>query len=63
MTIFLLFTIVLYVGLLLIYPFKVMIITGMLYLCFIPISYVHYLKLSKKNTTQNASEDNHEDIL
>ena len=63
MTIFLLFGIVLFFGLLLIYPFKVMIITGMLYLCFIPISYVHYLNLSKKNTAQNTSEDNHEDIL
>ena len=63
MTVFLLFSIVLYVGLLLIYFFKVMIISGMLYLCFIPISYVHYLKLSKKNITQNTLEDNHEDIL
>ena len=63
MTIFLLFGIVLFFGLLLIYPFKVMIISGMLYLCFMPISYVHYLKLSKKNTTQNTLEDNHEDIL
>ena len=48
MTIFLLFTIVLYFGLLLIYTFKVMIISGMLYLFFIPISYIHFLKLNKK---------------
>ena len=63
MTIFLLFSIVLYVGLLLIYPFKAMIISGMLYLIFIPISFVHYLKLNKKNIIQNTLEDNHEDIL
>ena len=63
MTIFLLFSIVLYVGLLLIYPFKVMFISGMLYLSFIPISFAHYLKLNKKNITQNTLEDNHEDIL
>ena len=63
MTIFLLFSIVLYVGLLLIYPFKTMIISGMLYLIFIPISFVHYLKLNKKNIIQNTLEDNHEDIL
>ena len=63
MTIFLLFSIVLYVGLLLIYPFKAMIISGMLYLIFIPISFVHYLKLNKKHIIQNTLEDNHEDIL
>ena len=64
MTIFLLFSIVLYVGLLLIYPFKIMIISGMLYLSFIPISFIHYLKLNKKNNiVQNTLEDNHEDIL
>ena len=63
MTIFLLFSIVLYVGLLLIYPFKAMIISGMLYLIFIPISFAHYLKLNKKNIIQNTLDDNHEDIL
>ena len=63
MTIFLLFSIVLYVGHLLIYPFKAMIISGMLYLIFIPISFAHYLKLNKKNIIQNTLDDNHEDIL
>ena len=63
MTIFLLFTIVLYFGLLLIYTFKAMFVSGILYLCFIPISYVHYLKLNKKNIEQNTAEDNHEDIF
>ena len=63
MTIFLLFAIVLYFGLLLIYTFKAMFISGILYLCFIPISFVHYLKLNKKNIDQNTAEDNHEDIL
>tara|TARA_B100000427_G_scaffold217397_1_gene181542 strand:- start:133 stop:930 length:798 start_codon:yes stop_codon:yes gene_type:complete len=63
MTIFLLFTIVLYFGLLLIYTFKVMIISGLFYLCIIPISFFHYLKLNKKNNIQKSFEDNHEDIL
>tara|TARA_Y100000590_G_scaffold113310_1_gene129206 strand:- start:2460 stop:3257 length:798 start_codon:yes stop_codon:yes gene_type:complete len=63
MTIFLLFTIVLYFGLLLIYTFKVMIITGMLYLFFIPISSIHFLKLNKKYIEENNFQDNHEDIL
>ena len=57
------FSIVLYFGLLLIYTFKVMVISGMVYLSFIPISLTHYLKLNKKNDVQNASEDEHEDIL
>ena len=63
MTIFLLFAIVLYFGLLLIYTFKAMFISGMLYLIFIPISFVHYFKINKKNIIQNTIEDDHEDIL
>ena len=62
-TIFLLFTIVLYFGLLLVYPFKVMIITGTFYLLIIPVSLIHFLKLSKKNVYENKQEDEHEDIL
>ena len=63
MTIFLLFVIVLYFGFLLIYTFKAMFISGMLYLIFIPISFVHYFKINKKNIIQNTIQDNHEDIL
>ncbi len=63
MTIFLLFTIVLFFGLLLIYTFKVMIISGILYLFFIPISILHYLRLNKKNISQNLQQEDHEDIL
>jgi len=63
MTIFLLFAIVLFFGVLLIYPFKLMIVTGIFYLCFVPVSLVHYLKLDKQNITINKQEDNHEDIL
>jgi len=63
MTIFLLFVIVLYFGFLLIYTFKAMFISGMLYLIFIPISLVHYFKINKKNIIQNTIEDDHEDIL
>ena len=63
MTIFLLFAIVLYFGLLLIYTFKVMVISGIVYLILIPISSFHYLKLNKKFAMQNDIEDNHEDIL
>ena len=62
-TIFLLFAVVLSFGLLLIYTFKAMFISGMLYLIFIPISFVHYFKINKKNIIQNTIEVDHEDIL
>ena len=47
MTIFLLFSIVLFFGLLLIYTFKMIILFSLIYLCFIPISFMHYQKLNK----------------
>ncbi len=62
-TIFLLFSVVLFFGLLLIYTFKVMILSGMIYLCFIPVSIFHYLKLNKKNENNSSFEEDHEDIL
>ncbi len=65
MTIFLLFGIVLFFGLLLIYPFKVMIITGTIYLCIIPLSFIHYQKLNKKHNIKNLNNENEdfEDVL
>ena len=52
-TIFLLFGIVLFFGLLLIYPFNVMFISVLIYLVALPISFFHYQKLKKKNEDQN----------
>ena len=63
MTIFLLFSIVLFFGLLLIYTFKMMILFGLIYLCFIPISFMHYQKLNKKFNVVVSQDDDHEDIL
>ena len=54
---------VLFFGVLLIYPFKLMIVTGTFYLFLVPVSLFHYLKLDKQNATANMQEDNHEDIL
>jgi CDP-diacylglycerol--serine O-phosphatidyltransferase len=65
MTIFLLFGIVLFFGLLLIYTFKVIAFSGLIYLSLIPISFVHYRKIKKQNnigSNKDESED-HEDIL
>ena len=63
MTIFLLFGIVLFFGLLLIYTFKVIFISGLIYLCFFPISIMHYQKLNKKFNVVISQDDDHEDIL
>jgi CDP-diacylglycerol--serine O-phosphatidyltransferase len=65
MTIFLLFGIVLFFGLLLIYTFKVIALSGLVYLMLIPISFLHYQKIKKqKNTDPDRDEnDDLEDIL
>ena len=64
-TIFLLFGIVLFFGLLLIYPFNVIAISAIVYLLMLPISYFHYHKLKKRNEDQNFKDedDDLEDIL
>ena len=62
-TIFLLFGIVLFFGFLLIYTFNVMVISGLVYLCLIPISFMHYLKLNKKFDVINSDDHHHEDML
>ena len=63
MTIFLLLSVALYFGLLLIYTFNTMVISGLIYFIVIPISFIHYNKLSKKFKEQNILTEEHEDIL
>ena len=62
-TIFLLFGFVLFFALLLIYPFKVIVISGIIYLLSIPISYFHFRKLSKKENETIENSEEHEDVL
>ncbi len=64
-TIFLLFGIVLFFGLLLIYPFNVIAISAIVYLLILPISFFHYQKLKKQNDDLNFKDedDDQEDIL
>jgi len=65
MTKFLLFGIVLFFGLMLVYTFKVIAISCIIYLILIPISFFHFRKISKEknlNTTKDESDDL-EDIL
>ena len=63
MTKFLLFGIVLFFGALLVYTFKILTVSSFIYLCLIPVSYLHFNKIKKeKNITSDKDEDI-EDIL
>jgi CDP-diacylglycerol--serine O-phosphatidyltransferase len=61
-TIFLLFGIILFFGLLLVYPFIMISLSAIIYLLLLPISYFNYQKLKKQNN-DNDIEDDSEDIL
>ena len=63
MTIFLLLAVVLYFGLLLIYTFNAIVISGLIYFIMIPISLLHYNNMKKQIKEQNISNEEHEDIL
>ena len=65
-TIFLLFGIVLFFGMLLIYTFEVLAISSLIYLLLIPVGYFHFQKIKKdKNEHGGTDEENDklEDIL
>ena len=63
-TIFLLFGIVLFFGLLLIYTFNVITISVIIYLLLLPISFFHYQKIKKKHENDKIQDDDDlEDIL
>ena len=64
-TIFLLFGIVLFFGLLLIYPFNMISVSAVVYLLMLPISFFHYQKLKKQNQDKDSIEedDDLEDVL
>ena len=63
MTIFLLFSIILYFGLLLIYNFNTILLSGFVYLVIIPISAFHYLKNKAKFKSNIDDNEDHEDVL
>ena len=63
-TIFLLFAIVLFFGLLLIYTFNVIAISSVIYLVLIPISFFHYQKMKKIHENDKIQDDDDlEDVL
>jgi CDP-diacylglycerol--serine O-phosphatidyltransferase len=65
MTKFLLFGIVLFFGALLVYTFKILVVSSFVYLSLIPISYFHYRKIKKEKNVINETNENEdlEDIL
>ena len=65
LTIFALFGVVLFFGLLLIYTFKVLVICGLIYICLIPIGYFSYQKINKQKILDGESDikEDLEDIL
>ena len=63
-TIFLLFGIVLFFGLLLIYTFNVIAISTLVYLILLPVSFFHFQKLKKQHENDKIQEDDDlEDVL
>ena len=63
-TIFLLFGIVLFFGLLLVYTFNVIAISSVIYLFLLPISFIHYQKIKKNHENDRIQdEDDLEDVL
>jgi CDP-diacylglycerol--serine O-phosphatidyltransferase len=65
MTIFALFGVVLFFGLLLIYTFKALVICGLIYIGLIPMGYFSYQKINTQKTLsdENNENDDLEDIL
>jgi len=63
-TIFLLFGIVLFFGLLLIYTFNVIAISTGIYLLLLPVSYIHFQKMKKQHENDRIQDDDDlEDVL
>ena len=56
-TIFLLFGIVLFFGLLLIYPFNIIAISSVVYVFLLPISFLHYQKIKKQHENDRIQDD------
>ena len=62
-SIFLLFGIILYFGLILVYTFNAIIISGVIYLFMVPISTMHYFMIQKNAKKVVEDTEHHEDVL
>ena len=63
MTKFLLFGIVLFFGALLVYTFKILAVSSLIYIFLIPISYFHYKKIKKEKNITSDKDEGLEDVL
>ena len=63
LTIFLLFALILFFGLLLIYTYNVIVLSTLIYLLLIPISFFHFRSLSKKFSHASQDGEDQEDVL
>ena len=63
MTKFLLFGLVLFFGALLVYTFKILAVSSIIYICLIPISYLHYKKIKKEKNISSDKDEELEDVL
>ena len=62
-SIFLLFSVILYFGLILVYTFNTIVISGVIYLLMIPVSAGHFYAISKNSDISKEVIDHHEDVL
>ena len=62
-TVFLLFGIGIFIGLLIIYTFKTVFISGLIYILLIPVSIIHYNNIKSKNDLADINDDDQEDML
>jgi len=63
LVIFLLLGIGIYLSLLIFYTFETLFLTGLVYVCLIPVSYLHYRYMNKKYKTIKNTDQETEDIL
>jgi CDP-diacylglycerol--serine O-phosphatidyltransferase len=63
MTKFLLFGIVLFIGALLVYTYKILAVSSFIYLCLIPVSYFHFKKIKKEKNITSDNDEGLEDVL
>ena len=62
-SIFLLFSVILYFGLILVYTFNTIVVSGVIYLLMIPVSVTHFYMINKNNIISKEDIDHHEDVL
>jgi len=62
-TIFLLFSIILFFGLLLIYTFEVIAVSSLIYIFLVPVSFFHFQKIKKESIITEEEDEKLEDIL